>query len=83
VEEKEHVSRSSLCKELSLGEGVVRTLLKHLKMQCLIESTKNGTRLTEKGMTTLSELLSSVPAEMSIPRSSVALGKFNYVVLLK
>jgi ribosomal protein S19E (S16A) len=83
VEEKEHVSRALLCKELSLGEGVVRTLLKHLKMQGLIESTKNGTRLIEKGMTTLSELLSSVPAEMSIPRSSVALGKFNYVVLLK
>ena len=77
------MSRALLWKELSLGEGVIRTLLKHLKMQGLIESTKNGTRLTEKGMTTLSGLLSSVPAEMSIPRSSVALGKFNYVVLLK
>jgi DNA-binding PadR family transcriptional regulator len=83
MEEKGHVSRSLLCKELSLGEGVVRTLLKHLKMQGLIESTKNGTRLTEKGMTTLSGLLSSVHGEMSIPRSSVALGKFNYVVLLR
>jgi hypothetical protein len=83
MEEKGHVSRALLCKELSLGEGVVRTLLKHLKMQGLIESTKSGTRLTEKGMTMLSGLLSSVPTEMSIPRSSVALGKFNYVVLLK
>ena len=83
MEEKGHVSRALLCKELSLGEGVIRTLLKHLKMQGLIKSTKNGTRLTEKGMTTLSGLLSSVPAEMSIPKSSVALGKFNYVVLLK
>src|SRR6478752_9872405 len=35
MEEKGHVSRSLLCKELSLGEGVVRTLLKHLKMQGL------------------------------------------------
>ncbi|HET7283538.1 MAG TPA: hypothetical protein VFI70_02540, partial [Nitrososphaeraceae archaeon] len=51
--------------------------------QGLIKSTKSGTRLTEKGMTTLSELLSSVHGEMSIPRSSVALGKFNYVVLLR
>jgi uncharacterized protein DUF4443 len=34
-------------------------------------------------MTTLSRLLSSVPTEMSIRRSSMALGKFNYVVLLK
>ena len=83
MEEKGHVSRSLLCKELSLGEGVVRTLLKHLKMQGLIKSTKSGTRLTEKGMTILSGLVSSIPAETSIPKSSVAVGKFNYVVLLK
>lgn len=54
MEEKGHVCRALLCKELSLGEGAIRTLLKHLKMQGLIESTKNGARLTEKGMTTLS-----------------------------
>ncbi|HEY6163329.1 MAG TPA: DUF4443 domain-containing protein [Nitrososphaeraceae archaeon] len=83
MEEKEHVSRSLLCNELSLGEGVVRTLLKHLKMQGLIKSTKSGTRLTEKGMTILSGLVSSIPAETRIPKSSVAVGKFNYVVLLK
>jgi ribosomal protein S25 len=83
MEEKEHISRSLLCKELSLGEGVVRTLLKHLKMQGLIKSTNSGTRLTEKGMTILCGLVSSIPAETSIPKSSVALDRFNYVVLLK
>ena len=77
------MSRALLCKELSLGEGVVRTLLKHLKMQDLIESTKSGTRLTEKGMTMLSGLLSSIHAETTMPISSVALGKFNYAILLK
>ena len=39
--------------------------------------------MTEKGMTILSGLVSSIPAETSIPKSSVAVGKFNYVVLLK
>jgi phosphoglycolate phosphatase-like HAD superfamily hydrolase len=34
-------------------------------------------------MTTLSGLVSPIPAETSIPKSSVAVGKFNYVVLLK
>ena len=52
-------------------------------MHGLIKSTKSGTRLTEKGMTILSGLVSSIPAETSIPKSSVAVGKFNYVVLLK
>jgi Domain of unknown function (DUF4443) len=83
MNEKGHVSRSSVCKELSLGDGVVRTLLKHLKMQGLINSTNSGTRLTEKGMTILSGLVSSIPAETSIPKSSVALGRFNYAVLIK
>ena len=83
IEEKGHVSRALLCKELSLGEGVVRTLLKHLKMQDLIESTKNGTTMTEKGMTMLSGLVSSMPVQISIPKYSVTLGKFNHVVLLK
>ena len=58
--ERGYVNRPLLCKELSLGDGVVRTLLKHLKMQGLINSTKSGTRLTEKGMTILSELVSSI-----------------------
>jgi hypothetical protein len=83
MNERGHVSRSSLCKELSLGEGVVRTLLRHLKMQGLIQSTNSGTILTEKGMTILSGLVSSIPAETNIPKSSAALGKFNFVVLLK
>jgi|ERR1041385_7769456 hypothetical protein len=83
VEEKGHVSRALLCKELSLGEGVVRTLLKHLKMQGLIKSTKNGTTMTEKGIMILSGLVSSMPAEISIPKCSITLGKFNHVVLLR
>ncbi len=39
IEKKGHVSRNLLCKELSLGEGSVKTLVKHLKTQGIIEST--------------------------------------------
>jgi Domain of unknown function (DUF4443)/CggR N-terminal DNA binding domain len=83
IENKGHVSRSLLCKELSLGEGVIKTLVKHLKMQGLIESTKSGTRMTQKGKTISLQLFSSIPVETSIPKCSVALGEFNYVVLMK
>ena len=31
IEKKGHVSRNLLCKELSLGEGSVKTLVKHLQ----------------------------------------------------
>lgn len=83
MNERGHVSRHLLGKELSLGEGAIRTLLKHLKMKGLIGATNSGTRLTEKGMTMLSGLISSIPAETSIPKSSVTLSNFNYAVLLK
>jgi hypothetical protein len=83
LDKNEHVSRTLLCQELGLGEGSVRTLLKHLKMQNLVKSTNGGTRLTEKGKTFSSELLQSIPSEAIMPKCSIALGRFNYVVLLR
>jgi hypothetical protein len=78
----EHISRALLCQELSLGEGSVRTLIKHLKMQGLISSTNHGT-ITEKGKKISTALIHSIPVETDMPKCSFALGKFNYAVLLK
>jgi predicted transcriptional regulator len=83
IENKGHVSRNLLCRELSLGEGSVKTLVKHLKTQGVIETTKAGTRITSKGKKLSTQFFSAIPAEMSLSKCSVALGKFNYVVLLK
>jgi predicted transcriptional regulator len=83
IENKGHVSRNLLCRELSLGEGSVKTLVKHLKTQGVIETTKAGTRITSKGKKLSSQFFSAIPAEMSLSKCSVALGKFNYAVLLK
>jgi len=78
-----HVSRSLLCKELNLGEGSVKTLIKHLKMNEMIITSKLGTMLTNKGKIILRDLLTLIPSETKIPKSSITLGKFNYCVLLK
>jgi hypothetical protein len=83
LNKNQHISRTLLCQELALGEGSVRTLLKHLKMHGLVSSTNGGTRLTQKGKTLSSELLQSIPSESNMPKCSIALGKFNYVVLLR
>jgi hypothetical protein len=48
-----------------------------------IGPTNAGKRLTEKGKVLSSELLKSIPSESIMPKCSIALGKFNYVVLLK
>ena len=76
-------SRNALCSGLSLGEGTVKTLVKHLKMQGLIETSNRGTKLTVKGKSICEGLLSAIPAEISLPKCSVALSRFNYAVLVR
>ena len=76
-------SRNALCSGLVLGEGTVKTLVKHLKMQGLIETSNRGTKMTVKGKGVYEGLLSAIPAEMSLPKCSVALSRFNYAVLVR
>lgn len=83
IEGSGKASRDTLCKELALGEGTVKTLVKHMKMHRLVETSNGGTKMTAKGRGICSELLSSMPLEMSLPRCSIALGKFNYAVLVR
>lgn len=83
MKQNRRVSRVFLCKELALGEGAIKTLVKHMKMDGLIATTNGGTRMTVKGKGICEGLTSSIPAETSLPKCSVALGKFNHAVLLK
>jgi predicted transcriptional regulator len=76
-------SRNALCEGLVLGEGTVKTLVKHLKMQGLIETSNKGTKLTAKGKSICEGLLSAIPSEMRLPKCSIALSRFNYAVLVR
>ena len=83
IERYGHVSREMLCEELELGEGAIRTLMKHLKMHNLIESTNAGTKMSKKGNLFFHEFLSSIPYEISLSKCSITLGKHNYALLVK
>jgi hypothetical protein len=83
IENNGHISRDLLCQELNLGEGSIKTIIKHLKMQALIETSRIGTKMSVKGNRIFSHILSSVPRECVLPKCSVALGRYNYAVLLK
>lgn len=83
MQDNGHVSRFLLCGQLGLGEGAIKTLIRHLKMHGLIKTSKGGTKLTDKGKTLVSGLVTSIPAEIRIPRCSIALGRFNHAVLLR
>src|ERR671918_607194 len=76
-------SRNALCSGLVLGEGTIKTLVKHLKMQGLIETSNRGTKMTAKGKGICEGLLAAIPAEMSLPKCSVSLSRFNYAVFVR
>ncbi|VVC05943.1 Uncharacterised protein [uncultured archaeon] len=83
MENKKRISRSVLMRELGLGEGSVKTLVKHMKMSGLIENSNAGMWSTNKGKTVYAKLHLAIPNEMDISKCSIALGKFNYAVLVK
>jgi hypothetical protein len=83
IQERGHVSRDGLREELELGEGTVKTLFRHLKMQNLIESTNAGTTMTKNGNLFFSELSDSMPREIGLSKCAITLGKYNYAVLVK
>ncbi len=78
-----HISRELLEKELLLGGGSIKTLVKHLKTTDMIKTSNAGTILTEKGERIISQILLHIPKETVIPQSSITVGKFNYAVLAK
>jgi hypothetical protein len=81
---KDHfVSRASFCKNLYMGEGAVKTMISHLKEESMVDSTKSGTFLTNKGSSFVKNLTTILAAESEIKKCRIAPGKFNYAILLK
>jgi hypothetical protein len=78
-----HISRDLLENKLLLGGGSIKTLVKHLKTTGMIKTSNAGTILTEKGEKLISQILLQIPKETVLPESSITVGKFNYVVLVK
>lgn len=83
IDREGYVSRLLLIKELQLGEGSIKTLIKHLKMEKLIITTNKGTTLSERGRKIFEEMSRFICAETRIPRSSISVSVFNYAVLLR
>ena len=77
------ISRTILVHELGLGEGSIKTLVKHLKMNGLVETSKGGMWMSDKGLKLYSKFSDVVTSEINIPECSFNVGKYNHVVLLK
>ncbi len=76
-------SRALLMDEIGLGEGSIKTLVKHLKMNGLVETSNAGMKLTSKGSTLFSKINEAIPAEADIHECSITVGRFNRAILVK
>ena len=79
----EAVGRIRLAKELGLGEGETRTLVKHLKNEGIIEVLRSGIVLSEYGEKLFSDLRSRISEEVEVPPSPLTVGSFNVAVLIR
>lgn len=77
------IGRLRLSRTLGLGEGATRTLIKHLQIEGLIEISRNGIVLTDKGEKLFSNLKSRMGNKIKISRSPLTVGPFNIAILVK
>jgi predicted transcriptional regulator len=77
------VGRVRLSKELGLGEGVTRTILKHLKKEELIKISRQGIRFSKHGKELFSYLRSKISEDIEVPNSLLTVGPFNMAVLVR
>ncbi len=83
LSEDQFVSRATFGKEIRLGEGAVKTLISHLKEAKIIESTKSGSFLTEKGKKFTKQIQKVIPKECTIKKCKLIQGKNNHAIILK
>jgi len=79
----EAVGRIGLSKELGLGEGATRTLVKHLKNEGMIKVSKYGIVFSEYGKKLFSDLRSRISEGVEVPPSPLTVGSFNMAVLVR
>jgi predicted transcriptional regulator len=77
------VGRMALAKLLGLGEGAVRTLIKHLEKDGLVVISKEGMALTGLGQRLISDLKQKISRSIEVQTSPLTVGTFNEAILVK
>lgn len=77
------IGRAALGRQLGLGEGTARTMIKHLREAGLIEVTRRGISLTELGGLMLTQIRGMISRGKEAPKSAHTVGTYNYAVLVK
>jgi predicted transcriptional regulator len=74
------VGRLRLSKDLDLGEGETRTLVRHLTNEGLIQVSRSGISLSAAGRKLISSLRAVLSEQVAIPSTPLTVGGFNFAV---
>ena len=77
------IGRIELSRRLGLGEGAVRTIIKHLTARSFVDPAKEGCVLTTRGMTLYKSLRSKLSEIHPLNARQLALDRANAAVLIR
>lgn len=77
------LGRNKLAENLCVGDGAVRTIISRLKEAELIETSKGGCNLTEKGKQVWSQFEAIFPKQADLAPSELYPSEFNHAFLVK
>jgi predicted transcriptional regulator len=77
------IGRIELSRKLSLGEGAIRTVTKHLTQAGLVATARDGCILTKRGRSIYAELRNKLSKIFLIDAGQLSLDKFNAAILIK
>jgi predicted transcriptional regulator len=77
------IGRSRLAKRLELGEGSIRTIINHLKDANLIATSRQGCKLTDKGLRLWRNIEELFPNRVEVGRTLLNNSKKNFAFLVR
>ena len=80
IGERNKLGRTRLATLLELGQGEIRTLLKRLKENGLIEIVSNGCELTDLGKKNYREIIRAIPWRSVVDGSSLGIGDHCFAI---
>ncbi len=83
IAEKGPIGRGKLSEELDIGGGAIRTLIKRLKESGVIDTSRLGCSLTEKGSNVWDEIGQLIPQKVRLPENDLTFAVYNVAVLVK
>jgi predicted transcriptional regulator len=77
------IGRNRLAEQLNVGDGAIRTIISRLREAELIETTKAGCELTEKGQEIWRQFQEIFPKEIDFGKSELNPNEYNHAFLVK